>query len=184
MSAARDYEISTDEGSRKRRRILEAVSIEDGDSGSDLWEISAAEWKPTKKSIKGKENDRHRSTSSISPPPIRNIAGKARVAGASGEPYTRQSPPAYGSGRSQSAYGPAASSSGGHAYALRSVSLKASPIQLSTVNGLAASSNVDTVSLRDILGDPLIKECWLFNYLIDVDYIMYALKPGSARLYH
>lgn len=47
-----------------------------------------------------------------------------------------------------------------------------SPVQLSTVKELPVSSNVDTVSLGDILGDPLIKECWLFNYLIDVDFVM------------
>ena len=47
-----------------------------------------------------------------------------------------------------------------------------SPIQLSYVEGLPISNNVDTVSLKDIVGDPLIKECWAFNYLIDVDYLM------------
>ncbi|KAL9579032.1 MAG: hypothetical protein Q9203_006869 [Teloschistes exilis] len=53
--------------------------------------------------------------------------------------------------------------------------LMASTIHLSTVKGLPATHNVDTVSLRDILGDPLIEECWLFNYLIDVDFIMSQL---------
>ncbi|KAL8948384.1 MAG: hypothetical protein Q9222_005425 [Ikaeria aurantiellina] len=48
----------------------------------------------------------------------------------------------------------------------------ASPINLSTVQGLSNSCNIDTVSLKDILGDPLIRECWLFNYLFDVDFIM------------
>ncbi|KAJ5150043.1 hypothetical protein N7448_001621 [Penicillium atrosanguineum] len=32
--------------------------------------------------------------------------------------------------------------------------------------------NVDTVKLRDILGDPMIRECWNFNYLFDVDFVM------------
>ncbi|KAL8769770.1 MAG: hypothetical protein Q9209_004386 [Squamulea sp. 1 TL-2023] len=57
-----------------------------------------------------------------------------------------------------------------------------SPIQLSTVNGLARSTNVDTVSLRDILGDPLIKECWLFNYLIDVDFVMSQMDQDTRHL--
>ena len=52
-----------------------------------------------------------------------------------------------------------------------------SPIKLSTVNGVSASDNIDTLSLRDILGDPLIKECWLFNYLFDVDFIMSQPQP-------
>lgn len=47
-----------------------------------------------------------------------------------------------------------------------------SPIQLNHVDGLPASSNIDTVKLSDILGGPMIKECWLFNYLFDIDFVM------------
>ena len=47
-----------------------------------------------------------------------------------------------------------------------------SPVQLSSVDGLPADCNVDTVSLGDIVGHPLIKECWAFNYLIDVDFLL------------
>ena len=49
-----------------------------------------------------------------------------------------------------------------------------SPIQLTHIRDLPASSgnNVGTVRLRDILGDPMIRECWQFNYCIDVDYLM------------
>ena len=49
-----------------------------------------------------------------------------------------------------------------------------SPIQLTHVRDLPASSgnNVGTVRLRDILGDPMIRECWQFNFLIDVDFLM------------
>lgn len=47
-----------------------------------------------------------------------------------------------------------------------------SPIQLSHVERLAPVNNIDTVSLRDIVGDPLIKECWVFNYLFDLDFLM------------
>lgn len=46
-----------------------------------------------------------------------------------------------------------------------------SPIQLSRVEGLPPTNNIDTVSLHDIVGDPLIKECWAFNYLFDVDFL-------------
>lgn len=31
---------------------------------------------------------------------------------------------------------------------------------------------MDTVRLRDILGEPMIRECWQFNYLFDVDFLM------------
>lgn len=47
-----------------------------------------------------------------------------------------------------------------------------SPFQLTWIRDLPATSNVDAVSLRDILGDPLIAECWDFNYLHDVDFLM------------
>ena len=48
----------------------------------------------------------------------------------------------------------------------------ASPIQLNFIPELPSSSNADTISLSSILGDPLIKECWLFNYLFDIDYLL------------
>ena len=47
-----------------------------------------------------------------------------------------------------------------------------SPVQLTHVQGLSSANNVDTVRLRDIVGDPLIRECWAFNYLFDVDFLM------------
>lgn len=54
----------------------------------------------------------------------------------------------------------------------RSTIMVSSPVQLTRVQELAASNNIDTVSLKDILGDPLIKDCWAFNYLFDVDFLM------------
>lgn len=49
-----------------------------------------------------------------------------------------------------------------------------SPIQLTHIQGFPQQKgyNVDTVKLRDILGDPMIRECWQFNYLFDVDFLM------------
>lgn len=47
-----------------------------------------------------------------------------------------------------------------------------SPVQLTRIQDLPASSNVDTIDLTDLLGDPLIKECWQFNFLFDVDFVM------------
>jgi len=47
-----------------------------------------------------------------------------------------------------------------------------SPFQLTWVQDLPESSNVDAVSLRDLLGDPLISECWNFNYLHNLDFLM------------
>lgn len=47
-------------------------------------------------------------------------------------------------------------------------------MQLTHIRDFPASKgfNVDTVKLRDILGDPMIRECWQFNYCFDVDFLM------------
>lgn len=61
-----------------------------------------------------------------------------------------------------------------------------SPIQLNRIPSLSAASNIDTLTLKDLLGDPLISECWLFNYLFDVDFIMFVLRLyvfGCLNLY-
>lgn len=47
-----------------------------------------------------------------------------------------------------------------------------SPFQLTKIRDLDDVSNHETVTLHDILGDPLIAECWNFNYLHDIDYLM------------
>lgn len=47
-----------------------------------------------------------------------------------------------------------------------------SPFQLTWIRDLPDAANADAVTLRDILGDPLIAECWNFNYLHDIDFLM------------
>lgn len=49
-----------------------------------------------------------------------------------------------------------------------------SPFRLTHIRDLPdrRGHNHDTVKLRDILGDPMIRECWQFNYLFDVDFMM------------
>ena len=47
-----------------------------------------------------------------------------------------------------------------------------SPVQLNFVEELTPKGNIDTISLGSILGDVMIRECWMFNYLFDVDFIM------------
>lgn len=47
-----------------------------------------------------------------------------------------------------------------------------SPFQLTTIRDLPASENVDTIGIKDILGDVMIKEAWIFNYIIDLDWVM------------
>ena len=57
-----------------------------------------------------------------------------------------------------------------------------SPFQLTKIRELSADLNVDTVTLKDILGDPLISECWEFNYLHDIDLLMAALDEDVRHL--
>ena len=47
-----------------------------------------------------------------------------------------------------------------------------SPVNLIRIDSVSSTNNIDTVTLHDILGDPLIQECWGFNYLFDVDFLM------------
>lgn len=49
---------------------------------------------------------------------------------------------------------------------------EASPVQLTRIRDLAPDQNVDAIGLGDILCDPMIRECWNFNYLFDIDFIV------------
>ncbi|KAI8958708.1 phospholipase D/nuclease [Daldinia sp. FL1419] len=57
-----------------------------------------------------------------------------------------------------------------------------SPFQLTTIRDLPGESNIGAVSLRDLLGDPLISECWEFNYLHDVDFLMNHFDEDTRSL--
>jgi len=59
-----------------------------------------------------------------------------------------------------------------------------SPFQLTWIRDLPESSNVGAVSLKDILGDPLIAECWDFNYLHDIDFLMDAFDLDTKDFVH
>lgn len=68
--------------------------------------------------------------------------------------------------------------------ALKSRRTISSPFQLTHIQGLSSQRgyNVDTVKLSDILGDPMIRECWQFNYLFDVDFLMAQFDEDVRRL--
>ncbi|KAG6004147.1 hypothetical protein E4U21_001364 [Claviceps maximensis] len=57
-----------------------------------------------------------------------------------------------------------------------------SPWQLTWIRDLPEELNRDAVTLQDILGDPLINECWEFNFLHDVDFLMDAFDPDTKHL--
>jgi hypothetical protein len=50
--------------------------------------------------------------------------------------------------------------------------LLSSPFQLTHVQDYPDSNNIHTTKLTDILRDPMIKEMWQFNFLIDLDFMM------------
>jgi tyrosyl-DNA phosphodiesterase-1 len=54
-----------------------------------------------------------------------------------------------------------------------------SPFRLSRIRDASTNDNVDAVHLHDLVGSPLVKECWHFNFLFDVDFVMYALRSFS-----
>lgn len=53
----------------------------------------------------------------------------------------------------------------------------ASPFKLTRIRDLPASHNVDTVHLREILGDVLLKTVWIFNYMHDIPWVMSHFDP-------
>lgn len=57
-----------------------------------------------------------------------------------------------------------------------------SPLQLTWIHDLPEAANTDAVKLRDLLGDPLIAECWDFNYLHDIDFLMDAFDEDVRGL--
>lgn len=59
-----------------------------------------------------------------------------------------------------------------------------SPFQLTHIRDLPADHNVDAVRVTDILGDPMIRECWQFNYLFDVDWLMAQFDSDVRDLVH
>ncbi len=56
-----------------------------------------------------------------------------------------------------------------------------SPFQLTAIRDLPASANVDAVTVRDVFGDPHLVECWEFNYLHDLDFLMAAFDDGARE---
>ncbi|KAK1507098.1 tyrosyl-DNA phosphodiesterase [Colletotrichum costaricense] len=57
-----------------------------------------------------------------------------------------------------------------------------SPFQLTTIRDLPEAANRDCVGLADILGDPMIAECWEFNFLHDVHFLMSHFDEDTRNL--
>lgn len=61
-------------------------------------------------------------------------------------------------------------------------SVVSSPWQLTWIRDLPEDQNRDAITLRDLLGDPLISECWEFNYLHDIPFLMESFDPDTRHL--
>ncbi|KAL1841984.1 hypothetical protein VTJ49DRAFT_6227 [Mycothermus thermophilus] len=57
-----------------------------------------------------------------------------------------------------------------------------SPFKLTQIRDLPPDMNRDCITLKDILGDPLISECWEFNYMHDIDFLMAAFDEDVRHL--
>lgn len=57
-----------------------------------------------------------------------------------------------------------------------------SPWQLTWIQDLGEDLNKDAVTLKDLLGDPLISECWEFNFLHNIHFLMDAFDPDTRHL--
>jgi len=57
-----------------------------------------------------------------------------------------------------------------------------SPIQLTSIQDLPPDLNADTVTLKNLLSSPLIAECWEFNYLHDLDFLMESFDSDVRDL--
>ncbi|KAF4979872.1 hypothetical protein FZEAL_4006 [Fusarium zealandicum] len=57
-----------------------------------------------------------------------------------------------------------------------------SPWQLTWIQDLGEDDNRDAVTLNDLLGDPLISECWEFNFLHNIPFLMNAFDPDTRHL--
>jgi tyrosyl-DNA phosphodiesterase 1 len=64
----------------------------------------------------------------------------------------------------------------------RKAAVLPSPFRLTYIRDLPPELNRDAVTLNDLLGDPLIKECWNFNYLHDIEFLMAAFDEDTRHL--
>lgn len=136
--------------SRARQSALTDLEMSDSDTASEVdFELPVAKRRRISNSAPAQTSQSR--SRSISPPPLR-----------------RGISPQGDLPRAKSSGGAGALSNG----AVNAPTLIPSPFQLTQIRDLRSEDNVDTVSLKDILGDPLIKETWQFNYLIDLDFLM------------
>jgi hypothetical protein len=56
-----------------------------------------------------------------------------------------------------------------------------SPFRLTRIRDLPVSENRDTVGIEDILGDVMLREVWLFNYMHEIPWVMEQLDQDIKQ---
>ena len=69
-----------------------------------------------------------------------------------------------------------------HHHATATTRFRESPFRLTKIRDLASKYNQDTVNLHDILGNPLIREVWIFNFCFDIDWVMQHFDPDTRDM--
>ncbi|CAK7273281.1 hypothetical protein SEPCBS57363_005576 [Sporothrix epigloea] len=64
---------------------------------------------------------------------------------------------------------------------LRPILALRSPFQLTAIHDLPPSANVDALTINDVFGDPRVTECWEFNYLHDLEFLMGAFHADARQ---
>ncbi|EPE02512.1 tyrosyl-dna phosphodiesterase [Ophiostoma piceae UAMH 11346] len=55
-----------------------------------------------------------------------------------------------------------------------------SPFQLTAIRDLPASANVDTLTVKDVFGSPNLVECWEFNYLHNLNFLLSSFDEAAV----
>ncbi|KAK6352316.1 hypothetical protein TWF730_009146 [Orbilia blumenaviensis] len=56
-----------------------------------------------------------------------------------------------------------------------------SPFKLTHIRNLTINKNIDTITISDILGSPLIREIWSFNFMHDLEWMVSHLDEDVAK---
>ncbi|KAL8831000.1 MAG: hypothetical protein Q9170_005485 [Blastenia crenularia] len=137
-------------GSNKRRRPSDSATEIEDSSESDLFEISATEWNTAAQNRNPRQKGEMKARGSISPPAHMSTIKKS---------FSKRLKEhlKIHSVEQNSALGPLPFAQ--HGQTTCTGDLFRSPIQLSTVNGLAASSNIDT-DTRDMVQVKIVHGSW------------------------
>ncbi|KAK6498947.1 hypothetical protein TWF481_011518 [Arthrobotrys musiformis] len=114
----------------------------------------------------------------ISPPPLRRQAGtstsRATTSASSKSPSIAPSNCVVDSDPTDDANKPSETIS-------NPTLIISSPFKLTQIRNLPANKNIDTITISDILGSPLIREIWSFNFMHDLEWMVSHLDEDVSK---